>query len=444
MCYKIVFIIFFYNFGRSKVTFYRMKIALIAQNRFPKPDFESGYQYPVHHYIIPDEVIWTGIDIAILVLLMSFVAWAVIKRGIRWPVIAVSLFSVAYFGFFRKGCVCSIGSVQNVSLALVDPTYSISFVVVLMFALPILFTLLFGRVFCAGVCPFGALQELVNVKNYKLSKTVTTVLGLIPWIYLSLAVLFAVTNSAFIICRFDPFIGIFRFGGNFELLVFGALLLVAAIFTGRPFCRFICPYGALLSLFARVSIFRVELTKKQCINCELCHNACPVDAIKPPYDNKVKENRLLGVKRILNYFIVLPLMIAAGALLMRSISSDLSRVNKQVKLYDRVMQQEADPQDILSLELEAFYGKEGSVESLTEKYNEIQVDFEFYSTLAGAFIGLVIGITLVNLSTKRTRKLYEIEHKNCVACGRCFPYCPQNTVTTASCRCKKNFYKNSI
>jgi polyferredoxin len=403
-----------------------MSSALFAQNRFPKPDFESGYEYPVHHYLIPNEQLWVWIDISILVLLMSFVAWAVIKRGIRWPVIVVSLFSVAYFGFFRKGCVCSIGSLQNVSLALVDPSYSIALVVVLLFVLPILFTLIFGRVFCAGVCPMGALQEIVNVKNYRLSKTVTTVLGLIPWIYLSLAVLFAVTNSAFIICRFDPFVGIFRLGGDMALIIFGALLLVASIFTGRPFCRFICPYGVLLNLFARVSIYKVELTKKQCINCDLCHNACPVDAIKPPYDNKVKENRLLGVRRILNYFVVLPLMVVVGALLMRSVSSELRRVNKDVKLYDLVMQHEKDPQNILSLELEAFYGRDDSVEKLTEKYEVIQVDFKFYSTIAGAFIGLVIGITLINLSVKRTRKLYEIEKKDCVACGRCFSYCPQN------------------
>ena len=400
--------------------------ALYAQNRFPKPDFESGYQYPDHHYLIPNEHIWVGVDIGILVLLMSFVAWAVIKRGIRWPVIAVSLCSVAYFGFFRKGCVCSIGSVQNISLALVDPSYSISLVVVLMFILPILFTLLFGRVYCAGVCPFGALQELVNVKNYKLSQTITTVLGLIPWIYLTLSIVFAVTNSAFIICRFDPFIGIFRFGGDFALLLFGALLLVASIFTGRPFCRFICPYGALLTIFARFSLFNVKLTKKQCINCDLCRNACPVDAIKPPYDNKVKENRLTGVKRLLNYVLFIPLMVIAGALLMRAVSQDLSRINKDVKLVDMVIKHEIDPQDVLTLELEAFYGKEETVERLMERYQIIQQDFKLYSTIAGAFIGLVIGITLINLSVKRTRKFYEIDNKNCVACGRCFGYCPQN------------------
>ena len=401
---------------------------LNAQNRFPKPDFESGYQYPEMTYPVPNESLWITIDIILLVALMGIVAWAVIKKRTRQPIIWTSILSVSYFGFFRSGCICSVGSIQNISLALVDNTYILPVSVLLFFILPILFAFLFGRVFCAGVCPLGALQELVNVKNYKLSKVVTTVLGMVPWIYLIFAILYAVTRSSFIICRFDPFVGIFRLGGDIGLITFGVLLLIASIFTGRPFCRFICPYGALLSLFSSVSIWKVELTRKECINCELCHNACPVDAIKAPYENKVKENRLLGVKRILNYFVVLPIMIAAGAFLMRSFSEELSRAHKDVRLYDMVIQHETNPQDILSVELEAFYALEGTTEGLTEQYELVQADFKFYSTIAGAFIGLVIGLTLINLSLKRTRKNYEIDHTACVSCARCFSYCPQNNL----------------
>ncbi|WP_291530304.1 4Fe-4S binding protein [Bacteroides sp. UBA939] len=399
-----------------------------AQNRFPKPDFESGYQYPEITYPVPDEMSWVTVDIILLILLMGIVAWAILKKRTRKPVIWVSIISVGYFGFFRSGCVCSIGAIQNVSLALVDSTYILPLSVLLFFILPILFAFLFGRVFCAGVCPFGALQELVNLKNYRLPKSLTTVLGMIPWIYLIYAILYAVTRSSFIICRFDPFIGIFRLGGDFGLIVFGVLLLIISIFTGRPFCRFICPYGALLSLFSRVSVWKIELTRKTCINCDLCRNACPVDAIEPPYENKVKETRLQGVKRIITYLIVLPFMLLAGAFLMRSVSSDLSRAHKDVRLYDMVMSHEADPQDVLSIDLEAFYGQGGTVEELTETYEKVQADFKLYSTIAGALFGLVIGITLIGLSVKRTRKQYAINRAGCVACGRCFSYCPQNSL----------------
>ena len=396
-----------------------------AQNRFPKPDFESGYKYPDHSFFIPNETLLITIDLILLVLLMSFVAWAVIKRRTRMPIIAVSVISVIYFGFFRNGCVCSIGSIQNVALALADNSYAMPLSVLLIFLLPIIFALLFGRVFCAGVCPFGALQELVNIKNYKLSRALTTVLGIIPWIYLIFAVLYAVTRTSFIICRFDPFIGIFRLGGDIGFITFGVLLLIASVFTGRPFCRFICPYGALLSLFSRVSIWKPKITSN-CINCELCHNACPVDAIMPPYENKVKESRMRGVRRILTYFVFLPVMIAAGALILRSVSDSLSEAHIDVRLYSLAMQNEIQPQDILPLDLEIFYGQGGTLEDLTNRVNIIKEDFKLYSTIAGGFIGLAICIMLISLSVKRSRKIYEIDDSACVNCARCFSYCPQN------------------
>ena len=191
-------------------------------------------------------------------------------------------------------------------------------------------------------------------------------------------------------------------------------------------CRFLCPYGALLSLFSSVSIWKIRLSRKACINCELCHNSCPVDAIRSPYANKVKESRKEGVRRLLGYLVVLPLMIAAGAFLMRSASSDLSRANKDVRLYDMVERHEANPEEELSLELEAFYGQGRTLEELTSAYEAKLDEFRFYSTIAGGLIGLVIGLALIRLSVKRTRKQYEINHAACVACALCFSYCPQN------------------
>ena len=397
-----------------------------AQNRFPKPDFESGYQYPDLQYAVPNETVWVIIDLLLLVALMGIVTWALYKKQTRGPIFWVSLISVGYFGFFREGCVCSIGSIQNIALALVDDSYHLPLTVLLFFLLPILFAYLFGRVFCAGVCPFGALQELVNVKNYRISEAITAALKVIPWLYLIFVVLYAVTRSQFIICQFDPFIGIFRLGGDMGLILFGALLLVMSIFTGRPFCRFLCPYGALLSLFSSVSIWKIKLTRKSCINCELCHNSCPVDAIRPPYANKLKESRSAGVRRLLGYFVVLPIMMIAGALLLRMASPNLSRAHKDVRLYDQVIQHEAQPEEELTLELEAFYGQGRSVEEITALYEAKVVEYRFWSTIAGALIGLVIGLALIRLSVKSSRKQYEINHANCVACGQCFSYCPQN------------------
>ncbi|MCL2413321.1 MAG: 4Fe-4S binding protein [Bacteroidales bacterium] len=397
-----------------------------SHSRFPQPDFQSGYVFPEQYFRTPNEAFWSYFDIFLLVALMSFVAWAVIKKQVRWPVIVTSIISIAYFGFFRYGCICSVGSLQNVVLSLVGGIH-IPLFVVLLFILPIVFALFFGRVFCAGVCPLGALQEIVNIKNYQLSKAVTGVLSVFPWIYLGFAVLFAITHSGFIICRYDPFVGIFRLGGATPLIAFGVVLLIISIFTGRPFCRFICPYGAILSVFSRFSFYQVKITKKECINCDLCYNACPVDAIRPPYENKVKESRSEGVKRILRYVVFLPLMIAAGAITMLMLSDRLSRMNEDVRLYHAVVEHQANPQMRQSLKLEAFFGQEvKTVDDLFAVSEIIKADFRRFSRIIGGFLGLVIGLTLIGLSTKRTRKTYDIDDANCICCGRCFSYCPQN------------------
>lgn len=396
-----------------------------AQNRFPKPDFESGYQYPDLYYHTPNELLWEVLDVVMLLALLLTATWAIYKR--RKPMIWVSVVSVLYFGFFREGCVCSVGSIQNVVLALADGTYSMPWNVLLFFLLPIVFALIFGRVFCSGVCPIGALQELVNVRNGKMNKAVEAVLGLLPWLYLILTILFAATRSQFLICRFDPFIGIFRLGGDMGLLVFGIVLLVISVFTGRPFCRFLCPYGALLSLFSAVSVRKIEITQKKCINCELCHNACPVDAIRAPYANNVKEERTEGVKRIIGYMLVLPVLMAAGALLMRASSDSLSTANREVRLYEMVTEYEAqsDPQTI-PLEVEAFYMEGRTMEDLAASADAVRVQFRTISTWCGAFMGLVLSIALIRFSVKRRRETYEIDMSSCVACGKCFDYCPQN------------------
>ena len=150
------------------------------------------------------------------------------------------------------------------------------------FALPLLVTLFFGRTFCAAVCPLGAVQELTAVKSVRVPGWLDQSLGLIPFIYLGAAVLFAATGTAFLICRYDPYVAFFRLNGNANLVLFGMLLLGIGLFVGRPYCRYLCPYGALLGLLSRFSRWHVSIPPDKCINCRLCEDVCPYGAIDPP------------------------------------------------------------------------------------------------------------------------------------------------------------------
>jgi ferredoxin len=365
------------------------------------------------------------LDVAMLLLMLSVASWVVLrKRSRRW-IIGISVVSLLYFGFYRKGCVCSVGSLQNVAVALTDTSYAIPWSALAFFFLPLAFALFCGRVFCSGVCPFGALQDLIHVKNYPLSKAVSKMLGLIPWLYLSLSILFAVTKSSFLICRFDPFVGIFRFSGEFGLILFGIGLLIIAVFTGRPYCRFLCPYGVLLKIFSKLSFHHAEITRQSCINCDLCMSSCPSDAILPPYINEVKETRARGVRRILSYMLFLPFMIIIGLIAGNAVSDTLSRSNRFVKLDEIIRNHEANPPEKESFEAQAFYSQGGVIADLAAQAETVRSQFKTGSRIAGGFMGFVVAVFLLNLSLKRSRPRYTINKGDCVSCGRCFSYCPQ-------------------
>ena len=260
--------------------------ALGAVERFPPPEFESGYELPTMPIPWP-RVPWQEVaDVAVLAGALSVAAWLVLRVRNRRAVQALSIAALAYFGFDRGGCVCPIGAIQHVARALADPTYAVPLTWALFFALPLVFALLFGRVFCGGVCPLGAIQDLVLVRPVRVPRWLDRALGLVPFAYLGAAVLFATASTdhdtLFIICRYDPFVSLFRLDGPFDMLVLGGGFVLLSAFVGRPYCRFLCPYGALLSLCSRWAWRRPSTTPDECIVCSLCEQACPFGAIQAP------------------------------------------------------------------------------------------------------------------------------------------------------------------
>ena len=55
------------------------------------------------------------------------------------------------------------------------------------------------------------------------------------------------------------------------------LTVLTAIFIYRPFCRFICPLGAIYGLFNKISLFGMKVNHVKCINCNLCTDHCKMD-----------------------------------------------------------------------------------------------------------------------------------------------------------------------
>lgn len=400
--------------------------------RFPKPEFESGYEQPDTVTPEPRSTAMEWLDMAVLVTVMALGARMVLRKRSRQGVLWLSVFTLLYFGFYRDGCICAVGSLQNVVLSLADPTYTISVTVLLFFLLPLIFSLFFGRVFCGSACPLGAIQDLVIIKPLSMPAWLRKTLGIIPYIYLALAVLFAATGTDFLICRYDPFVGIFRMDAPHLMTLLGIAFLLMGLFIARPYCRFLCPYGVLLNWTSRFSKWHMTITPAECIRCKLCTTSCPFDAIDPPTDPKVIKGSREGAKKFLLYAVLIPVWMVAGGFVGFKSHTWLSKANPEVYLAELLISRPEVKNDPDNIDVQTFLSSGKTMDQLVEEARVVRGKFRTGSTLAGAFIGLVIALTLLGEVTFRRNSDYVPNRGNCFNCGRCQDYCPIDRKMVAS------------
>jgi ferredoxin len=396
--------------------------ASFGVERFPPPDFTTGHQLPTSYMppVRPD--LYNYIDIGALILALGLAAYLILARRSRRGIAGLAITSLIYFGFYREGCICPIGGIQNVALALGNHNYALPMVAGVFFLLPLLFALFFGRVFCSSVCPLGAAQDVVLRHPIKLPDWLIHPLSVLPWIYLGAAILYATTGTTFLICRYDPFVAFFRLGGSAFMLELGAVILILGIVIGRPYCRFACPYGAILRLLSPLAKWRVRITPVQCIQCRLCEESCPFGAINSPTTEKIARSE--GRSRLTILLILLPLMVITGGLLGRLGSVQLSRLDPGVRLAERLWSEERGTAKGSSKESYAFSKLELPNTAAYKRALNIEHKYAVGSLMFGGWVGLVIGLKLISLSIRRRRSDYEPDSGGCFACGRCYSSCP--------------------
>jgi len=218
-------------------------------------------------YFIHDQAIKIAIVGGLTVLAVLVLA----KQGFRhrrW----LLLLSIGLVGVYLGGVLCPVASVQNVFLK-----WNTGYL--LLFAIPILGAVLVGRVFCGTVCPFGAVQELLHVKRWSRSIPTRWRRGLSALKYLLLVYLVVrvlVTNTT-VLDGATPFKALFTWGGTVATIAWSGFVAALSVVLWRPFCRFLCPLGALLSLVSRFSLFRLE-ADSACVACGRCTDRCPAGA----------------------------------------------------------------------------------------------------------------------------------------------------------------------
>jgi len=149
----------------------------------------------------------------------------------------------------------------------------------------------FRKAFCSWLCPVGTLSEyLWRVgqkllrRNFRLPRWLDVglrglkylLLGFFVWAVSSMAVdeLAAFMNSPYGVIADVKMLNFFRHIGQTGAIVLG-VLGVASLFIQNFWCRYLCPYGALLGFTSLVSPTRIRRNVETCIDCEKCAKACP-------------------------------------------------------------------------------------------------------------------------------------------------------------------------
>jgi ferredoxin len=397
--------------------------AIRAADLIPVPEF-SNHLIPTVQLVSPRAAWHEYADVAMLTAGLALASYFALRSRSRRGLFLLCIVSLAWLGFWRQGCVCPIGAIQNVAMAAFDPGYAVPAMVVAIFVLPLVFTLFFGRTFCSAVCPLGAVQELVALRPVRVPTWLDHVLGLLAYVYLGAAVLLAATGTAFLICRYDPFVGLFRMSAGREMLYVAAAFLVVGIFVGRPYCRYLCPYGAILSLLSRASRWNLRIPPKECVQCRLCEDACPYGAIRPPTVIATHADRRVGRRRLAVCIALLPALVAAGAVLGRKLETPLAKMHPTVALAERVRLEEIHEVSGTTDASDAFRNTGRPAADLYCEARLVSHRLGLGGAWFGAWVGLVLGVKLIQLSVRRRRTEYEPDPGRCVSCGRCFWYCP--------------------
>lgn len=153
-----------------------------------------------------------------------------------------------------------------------------------------LMAILFGPVFCGWVCPFGSIQEWFGGIGRKLFKKrrynrfippkIDYYLRFLRYLVLAWVIYMTAVTGKLIFQEYDPYYALFNFWTS-EVAVIGLVILglslVGSLFVERPWCKYACPYGAVLGITNLFRVFKIRRTASTCKLDGACDIYCPMN-----------------------------------------------------------------------------------------------------------------------------------------------------------------------
>ncbi len=255
-------------------------------------------------------------------------AWALLSNGylvgfVTGKIYTGNLKSVCLPGMNCYSCPgalgsCPIGSLQS-SIAgrgFNIPYYVLGFLLV--------FGAVLGRLVCGFLCPFGLIQDLLH--KIPFPKKVKTFAGdkLLRYAKYFFLVVFVILMPMLWVdftglgqpyfCKYVCPVGTLEAGIPLLITNEGLrstigflylhkniiliLTVVGSVIIYRPFCKYICPLGAIYSLFNKISLFKLVYKKEKCIGCNRCNKACGMDVDPTKDANHLECIRCLKCKSV--------------------------------------------------------------------------------------------------------------------------------------------------
>ena len=187
---------------------------------------------------------------------------------------------------------------------------------VVFFVTIVVVALLLRRSFCSWICPVGTISEWLWKlgfsrlhRNWRLPRLLDLLVRGVKYLLMGYFVLTAILwplstlqdflDSGYHAVSDIKLLNLFIAPSGTTLSVLG-LLLVISVGMRNPFCRFICPYGALLGLISLVSPAAVQRSAKKCVSCGVCSQVCP-SGIDVKVADRVNNPECLGCWRCISH-----------------------------------------------------------------------------------------------------------------------------------------------